>query len=173
MEDRIKKFMEYKGITPSELADSIGVQRSNVTHVLHGRNNPSLPFIEKMLECFPELNAEWFMRGKGNMINDHPKSKTLFDEILDPGPVKIPSKVIVENPITELPIAENTDSNDQQQKTIEYQQTAIVDKDSKIVNQRNDERNTIQDQFFSAEKPIERIIVFFTDQSFKVYNPSR
>ena len=47
MEDRIKNFMEYKGISPSELADAIGVQRSNVTHVLKARNKPSFSVYRK------------------------------------------------------------------------------------------------------------------------------
>ena len=60
--------MEYKGLSPSELADTIGVQRSNVTHVLHGRNNPSFPFISKLIETYPEINAKWLIIGEGDML---------------------------------------------------------------------------------------------------------
>ena len=68
MNTRIKRFMDHKGITSSELADSIGVQRSNVTHVLHGRNKPSFQFISKMLEKYPEINAKWLIMGDGDML---------------------------------------------------------------------------------------------------------
>ena len=89
MEERIKKFMEYKGISPSEFADSIGVQRSNVTHVLKNRNKPSFQFIEKMLQIYPELNAKWLLLGKGNMIENSTKEKTLFDQLTDPNPNQV------------------------------------------------------------------------------------
>ena len=87
MEDRIRKFMEYKGITPSELADTIGVQRSNVTHVLKSRNKPSFQFIEKMLQVYPDLNAKWLLLGTGPMVESTVKSRTLFDQLTEPASV--------------------------------------------------------------------------------------
>ena len=60
--------MDFKRVSPSELADFIGVQRSNVSHVLSGRNNPGSSFIEKLLQAYPELNARWLMLGAGDMI---------------------------------------------------------------------------------------------------------
>ena len=83
MEERIKKFMDYKGLSPSELADSIGVQRSNVTHVLKNRNKPSFQFIEKMLQVYPELNAKWLLLGVGTMLENSSKNKTLFDQLTE------------------------------------------------------------------------------------------
>ena len=84
MEERIKKFMDYKGITSSELADSIGVQRSNVTHVLKARNKPSFQFIEKMLQIYPDLNAKWLLLGTGSMVDVPSKTRTLFDQLTVP-----------------------------------------------------------------------------------------
>jgi transcriptional regulator with XRE-family HTH domain len=68
MKNRIREYMEFKQITSSELADFIGVQRSNVSHVLSGRNNPGSTFIEKLLQSYPELNARWLILGEGDMI---------------------------------------------------------------------------------------------------------
>ncbi|MCE2744148.1 MAG: transcriptional regulator [Fluviicola sp.] len=51
-------------ITASSFADTIGVQRSNVSHVLGGRNKPSLDFLEKTLNSFPRVNASWLITGK-------------------------------------------------------------------------------------------------------------
>lgn len=70
MKERIKQFMDYKGLSAAELADQIGVQRSNVSHVLTGRNNPSSSFLEKLLITFPELEARWLIVGEGQMIKD-------------------------------------------------------------------------------------------------------
>ena len=157
MEDRIRKFMEFKGITAAELADSIGVQRSNVTHVLKARNKPSFQFIEKLLQVYPELNAKWLLLGTGPMVDSHSKERTLFDQTLEtPSPIiKEAEKVIEKTLFSESP-------------TIDSKQ--IVDLPEPEKKMPSEE---VQDQFFSSEKPIERLIVFYKDQTFKVYNPSR
>lgn len=71
MKDRIKKYMEYKEISAGELANLLEVQRSNISHVLNGRNMPGALFIEKLLVNFPDLNARWLLTGFGEMIMDN------------------------------------------------------------------------------------------------------
>src|SRR6056297_3599796 len=68
MKDRIKQVMDYKSITAGELADHLEVQRSNVSHILNGRNKPGALFIEKFLLAFPEISARWLLTGEGEMI---------------------------------------------------------------------------------------------------------
>jgi transcriptional regulator with XRE-family HTH domain len=161
MEDRIRKFMEYKGISPSELADAIGVQRSNVTHVLKARNKPSFQFIEKLLQIYPEINAKWLLLGEGNMIEGVAKSRTLFDPI--PEPVINPTT----NPIGPVKTAEPDFVMDSPPPAPK-EETLLPPVQEKKVSE-----NELYDSFFGSEKPIERLIVFFKDQTFKVYNPSR
>jgi len=67
MKERIKKYMDHKGLSAAELADIIGVQRSNLSHILTGRNNPGSSFIEKLLHKYPELDARWLITGEGDM----------------------------------------------------------------------------------------------------------
>ena len=52
MKDRIKSYMDYKGITAGELSLALDVQRSNISHILNGRNMPGAAFIEKLLLSF-------------------------------------------------------------------------------------------------------------------------
>lgn len=73
MRERIIKFIDVSGLTAAELADTIGVQRSSVSHVLNGRNNPSFSFIQKMLEQYPSLNSRWLMTGEGEMFQSESK----------------------------------------------------------------------------------------------------
>lgn len=56
------------GISSTQLAEKMGVQRSSISHILSGRNKPSFDFIVKLMEQFPELNADWVLLGKGNML---------------------------------------------------------------------------------------------------------
>jgi transcriptional regulator with XRE-family HTH domain len=67
MKNRIKEFMTLKRINAAELADKIGVQRSNISHILSGRNLPSIPFVEKLMSAYPELNLEWLLSGNGSI----------------------------------------------------------------------------------------------------------
>jgi len=75
MKDRIQQFIDYKNITPGELAEILEVQRSNISHILNGRNKPGAAFIEKFLLAFPKINARWLFTGEGPMITDAEKKK--------------------------------------------------------------------------------------------------
>lgn len=68
MKDRIKSYMDFKGISAGEFAIALDVQRSNVSHILNGRNMPGAAFIEKMLLKYPDINARWLLTGVGSMI---------------------------------------------------------------------------------------------------------
>lgn len=69
MKDRIQEYMDHNNINAGELAIRLEVQRSNISHILNGRNKPSAAFIEKMLIVFPDLNARWLLTGEGTMID--------------------------------------------------------------------------------------------------------
>ena len=62
--------MDYKSISAGELASQIDVQRSNISHILNGRNKPGASFIEKLLVSYPDLNARWLMTGEGDMTEE-------------------------------------------------------------------------------------------------------
>ena len=65
MRERLSKFIEMERLTSSRLAEILGVQPSNISHILGGRNKPSFEFIEKLLLRFPKLNPDWIILGKG------------------------------------------------------------------------------------------------------------
>ncbi len=67
MKDQIKEILKKENLSSSQFADKIGVQRSSVSHVISGRNKPGFDFIMKILDAFPGINAEWLMRGSGDM----------------------------------------------------------------------------------------------------------
>ena len=98
MKDRIKNYMEHKGISPGELATLLEVQRSNISHILNGRNMPGASFIEKFLISFPDLNARWLLTGVGEMTSDI--ENMVVKEIIQTNePLFSPNKVQTNNPI--------------------------------------------------------------------------
>jgi len=68
MINRVKKLLEIEQLTASQFADEIKLQRSSLSHVLSGRNKPSLDFVMKIKQRFSEVNLEWLIFGNGNMF---------------------------------------------------------------------------------------------------------
>lgn len=64
IKDRLRMIMDSHKLNAGSFADKIGVQRSNVSHVLSGRNKPSFDFVEKLLHAFPRVSAEWLFTGR-------------------------------------------------------------------------------------------------------------
>ena len=89
--ERIAKIIALEGVTAAAFADMVGIQRSNVSHILNGRSGPSLELLQKILSTFPHYNTDWLVMGRGE-IHRQPVQKTIFDEIgeLDPYADNVP-----------------------------------------------------------------------------------
>ena len=72
MKDRIAHIIRAKNLTAAEFALRLGIQPSNVSHLLAGRNNPSLEFVKKLKENFPEYSLDWVVMGRGPMTVSEP-----------------------------------------------------------------------------------------------------
>ena len=67
MHNRLKNWMGSESLKSSVLADNIGVNRATISHILSGRNKPSIDFLQKLLHSYPDLNANWLITGIGYM----------------------------------------------------------------------------------------------------------
>ena len=67
MINRINLILRAKNITAKQFAEEIGIQPSGMSHILSGRNNPSLDFVSKVIRRYPEIDANWLLMGKGEM----------------------------------------------------------------------------------------------------------
>lgn len=68
MKERIIQIMEHEGLSSSKFAEEIDIQRSAMSHILSGRNNPSLDVLLKILKKFTYIDSDWLLFGKGEMI---------------------------------------------------------------------------------------------------------
>lgn len=66
---RIKEIIEKSGLSNGEFSDRIGIQKSSLSHVLSERNKPSLDFIMKILEAFPQIDSDWLLFGRNSNDN--------------------------------------------------------------------------------------------------------
>lgn len=119
MNNRLQQFLAAENISQSVFAESIGVTKASVSHILAGRNKPGCEFIENMARRYPNLNIEWFISGKGKMYKNQsdrtlfpqPEENGLFpeetaSEKLEPSPAPAPSTTV---PASENRIFPDTD----------------------------------------------------------------
>ena len=79
---RLQQIINFYSLSASSFADKIGVQRSSISHILSGRNKPSLDFVMKILSSFPEVDLYWLLNGKGSFpkqIINEPENNTAND----------------------------------------------------------------------------------------------
>jgi transcriptional regulator with XRE-family HTH domain len=119
MKERILEFLKNENKTSAQFAEEIGVQPSGISHIISGRNNPSLDFVIKMLEKYSFLSADWLIFGKGSMYKE-PRMADLFSsKDLDVAVKKNDEKVIKDKKITD-------DIHGQENETLA---SAITEKD--------------------------------------------
>ena len=82
MHERLKKWMKIEGLKSSQLADLIGSNRATISHILSGRNKPSIDFISKLLSYYNDLDANWLITGKGEMLLGNDKDTKTIDKIV-------------------------------------------------------------------------------------------
>lgn len=145
---RLEIILDYYNLSASAFADKIGVQRSSLSHLLSGRNKPSLDFIIKVIEVFPDVDLYWVLNGKGTF----PKSELKNLSIEEKKSI-IKEEVILQNQSleTDLFSAENSpplENEIQAAKNSQHTPTTL----------KND-------------TAIERIVIFFKDGTFKNYTP--
>lgn len=128
---RIEFLLEYYNVSASAFADKLGIQRSGLSHLLSGRNKPSLDFILKVIETFPEVDIYWLLNGKGSF----PKADKT-------------NETVTPHPIPQKTVADLFSHEEQEPST---------GKQSKSSSGNYIEEN------------IERIVVFYTNGTFKSY----
>ena len=118
---RLQKIMNYYEINASTLADSLGVLRSSISHLLSERNKPSLDFVLKITEKYPEIDLYWLLYGKGSFPKEEPreepKEKLPPKKVTPIAPPEIPFPPI--EPPQEKPIEKNVPLKDIPKKEVQ------------------------------------------------------
>ncbi len=180
MLDRILKIMDYNKFTPSEFADVLEIDRSRLSHILNGRNNPSLEIVMKILEKFPEINSDWLLFGSGNMlknVENSNKNSILINEKNKPTTAELD---------LDIPDTYNDDKNlDEQineEKDIkeEIKEPTNAPLTDKSINEDNlnlaSQNITSEKTVHNINEGIKEIISitwFFSDGTFKSFTPEK
>ncbi|MDR1980117.1 MAG: helix-turn-helix domain-containing protein [Tannerellaceae bacterium] len=141
MKDRIVKVMEHEELTPSKFAEAIGIQRSAMSHIISGRNNPSLDVLQKILERFMYIAPDWLLFGKGKMFRE---GVTLEPDLFSNMPVH-PARVQV------VP-------EERREKGVEHPkiETKAVENDS-VIRVKTESKN------------VTKIMIFYSDNTYDTF----
>jgi len=63
---RMYKIMEHYNLSAATFSDEINVQRSSISHLLSGRNKPSLEFVLKIVDHYEEATLDWLLYGRNS-----------------------------------------------------------------------------------------------------------
>jgi len=146
MKDRIITFLQNENKSHAQFAEEIGVQPSGISHIISGRNNPSLDFVIKMLHRYPSLSAEWLLFGREPMYK-YVAQPTLFNG----EPSISPSEPVTEESGTETSPDVFSSSEEPE-----------------IVRESNKQQ---PDPGVATEKRLSRVLFFYSDKTFSEYLP--
>ena len=202
MVNRIKQVMEYAQMSPTAFADKISVNRSSLTHIFSGRNQPSLDIAKKILTAFPEISTEWLIMGMGNMLQEvNPAPAPKAEPVTAPQPlqqielfadediVNEPDTVSTEETAVETPKVETPESEKDASAEVHTPESQVdvvpetpVRRPISTVSRgrgRASEsysppRESKRDRLSNSQgdKKITKILFFYEDKSFDVYTPN-
>ncbi|MEI8046395.1 MAG: helix-turn-helix transcriptional regulator [Bacteroidota bacterium] len=186
MKDRIILLIKAKNLTAAQFADQIGVQKSSISHIISGRNNASLDFIQKILLTYPEVNMDWLLFGKGPIFKG---SETIVNANSDKTlssvspPVSAPVDLFSEFVPGTSPdfrkennfIPEQTSDESIPKDTI-IEKTVLAEPENKnpVSDIPHQKQETETGNFFHSNhstKTIVKIVEFYSDNTFREYYP--
>lgn len=211
MIERIRQTIEYSQLSASAFADAIGISRSGLTHLLTGRNQPSLDVARKILAKYPEISTEWLIMGMGEMlrIDEQDGQPTIIDKVdeskhraenskLDSQPDlfaefdtpddsedDVDDEPVAEEAVEDVEISEdetNTENNPVEESVpvpVQSPTPAEITHSpqprprksasvSKPVSARRERHLPAPEP--AQEKKLQKIVFFYDDHSFEVYN---
>ncbi len=142
MNQRLQQFLNAESLSQAEFAESIGVARASISHILAGRNKPGYDFINSVARRYPALNIDWFVTGRGKMYKS--ASEGAREPVSAPDQEAAPSLLFTD----EEPAPETV-------RTVEHIERNTFDKHKKLIENK---------------KIINKIVVFYTDGTFDEYS---
>lgn len=158
--DKIEKIMQVENLNSAQFATEIGIQGSTLSHILNGRNKPSLDVLKKIMNRFRTINPEWLILDSGTMYRQekHSQTLTLFDSI-----------------------EENQLKSDDYGTKISSKNDSVFD-----INQKKADVQSSLSQILPSVAPahdlnlkvepprsVKRIIIYYTDNTFEEFSSNR
>lgn len=174
--ERIELLMKCYDLSPSQFAERTGIQRASVSHIIGGRNKPSLEVMLKIYDAFPGVDMKWLMTGVGEVptrqaapepvVNNLQES--LFSENVSASQVEsslfaAPAEPVVPSPVVEEPKPRRS-----------AVQPPVRDKVVAEPRPRRQQANRLaQMAALQPEKKIKEIRIYYSDGTYETLVPER
>lgn len=145
---RLELILDYYGLNASAFADKIGVQRSSMSHLLSGRNKPSLDFVLKILEVFPEVDLYWMLLGKGSFPKNNNESN--------------PEDIKASTPLS---------SNQNLKENSNQDLFSLGEINDETLEEKKKSPEIINSSLILGNDEIEKIVLLYKNGTFKTYSP--
>jgi transcriptional regulator with XRE-family HTH domain len=143
--------MRSNGLTAAQFAEKIGISASSLSHILSGRNNPSLEVVMKIHQEYDYINLNWLLYGKGEMETDVESAPQAPE-------------------ITSLQMAENPEFPTDGQEAGEYR------KEMPLQSGKNGVKEVVREEIKYVEKPAKKITeirIFFDNGTYETFRPEK
>ncbi|WP_370567596.1 helix-turn-helix domain-containing protein [Dysgonomonas sp. Marseille-P4677] len=157
----MKLIMESEQLTPSAFADKLQLGRAVISHILNGRNNPSLDVVARILSHMKNINPDWLITGNGNMYKSSEqavKSSTIPQASMNNYPPNQNQPDLFSQNYVSPPVA---------QQEPEYRKEIIVEQP---VKSNEDSLNQTVVYQKLPERKISKIIIYYTDNTFETFD---
>lgn len=156
--ERIEKVMQTQGMNSAVFASEIGIQGSTLSHILNGRNKPSLAVLQSILNRFPDVSPEWLIMGQGTTNRSVKQSQTLtlFDNLDESASKSVDSDKNLNDESASA-------SHSNQPKNLSVAE--IPEK----ANQNETNYPPLNEKMPSATKSVIKIIVYYSDNTFQEF----
>lgn len=152
MKDKLNDLLKSEGLKPGQFAEMLGINPAGVSHILAGRNKPGFDLLQKILRRFPQINPDWLLLDSSQMYRDEaPRQHPLSS-----APGTPPSDLFTAAPRSA--VADLSAPHSAAAPETPPNRTAS---------------DSCRDFPADPRKTVERVVVFYTDQTFDSYSPTK
>ncbi|QBO58966.1 helix-turn-helix domain-containing protein [Chryseobacterium salivictor] len=172
LKERISKVIAYSEFSLSEFADEIEVQRSSISHITSGRNKPSLDFLMKIKNRFPELEWEWLIEGAGEMVKKPDTASEIKSTPEKQKPTSLPDLFSLINDEA-FGITESDDRIETEVPRESKIRVPIIEKEKISDSQRLEipKSESSTELTVNQEVKIKKIVFFYENGKFETFEP--
>jgi len=158
--ERIAAVMRHYNLQAKDLADRCGVQRTAITHILNGRNRPSVSFLGQLSDAYPEINTRWLLHGRGNMFTNVTSAVSNEEHTASPS-----KKPIEQLEVFSRDLSENSETAPESPLSLVTNVTAGASE--------NTPGKSLHAPYplEQSHKPVREIVIFYEDGTFKSFRP--
>lgn len=193
--ERIIQIMNEENMNASQFSEMIGIQRAAISHILAGRNNPSLDVIKKILKSFSTINPDWLLSGEGPMRRSSQKAfdntnhsaatnvdVSKYDLFSQPDPRQssVPERLIGNQTTTninadiKIPAQDNGIYPSNNRTEIHF--TDEKTQGEEVNSTANEVKEIVKESIIYKErsnKTIDKLLIFYSDNTFETFIPEK